>query len=247
MNCTLLFYYKPGLLTKDVNIVLTFDSPIKSEVSTDRNSVAWGVINLKAKPGSVASNQFTVDCPGRLGFSVVQPITFNTISSSSMVEMEYGQSVDLNLEGSTPTWSDPYNGTDPTSIRVTNKTVLAQNIAVGERESQPFGPQKYEEVLTKSPSQGTVKDVAGGFSTLVPTFMWKLGTNQTAEAKFRPVLNMYVNLDCQQNDLIAFDMQSITPVWTGDLAALAPLASFAFSETPQRGYAVTPIAAPVRL
>ncbi|KAK1230885.1 hypothetical protein PQX77_006015, partial [Marasmius sp. AFHP31] len=138
-----------------------------------------------------------------------------------MVEMEYGQSVDLNLEGSTPTWSDPHNGTDPTSIRVTNKTVLAQNIAVGERESQPSGPQKYEGVLTKSPSQGTVKDVAGGFSTLVPTFMWKLGTNQTAEAKFRPVLNMYVNLDCQQNDLIAFDMESITPVWTADLAALA--------------------------
>ncbi|KAL0072009.1 hypothetical protein AAF712_000932 [Marasmius tenuissimus] len=141
-----------------------------------------------------------------------------------MVEIKYGQSIDLTLEGSTPTWSDPYDGTDPTSIRVANKTVLAQNIVVG-----------------------TVKDVASGFTSLVPTYMWRLGTNQTAEAKFRPVLNMYVNLDCEQNDLIALDMQSITPVWTGDLAALAPLASFAFSETSQRGYTVTPLAAPVRL
>ncbi|KAJ8084043.1 hypothetical protein PM082_002810 [Marasmius tenuissimus] len=217
MDCNLLFYYKPGQLTKDVNVVLTFDAPTRSELSTDQNYVAWRVANLKSTPGSTANNQFSVDYAARLGFSVAQLTNGNTVIPSSMIEMKIGQSTDLTLNGSNPTWSDPSGGTG-TIIRATNKTGLVQNIAVG-----------------------TVKDVPGGFSALVPSFLWKVGENLTAEAKFQPILKMYVNLDYKQNDFMTADLASMTPVWTGNLAALAPLASFAFAETPQRGYAVTPI------
>ncbi|KAK1217632.1 hypothetical protein PQX77_019705 [Marasmius sp. AFHP31] len=217
MDCTLLFYYKPGQLNKDVNVVLTFDAPTKSELSTDQNYVAWNVAYLKSTPGSAASNSFSVDYTSRLGFSVAQLTNGNTVIPSSMIEMKNGQSTDLTLEGGNPTWSDP-SGDTGTIIRATNKTGLAQNIAVG-----------------------TVKDVPGGFTTLVPSFLWKVGENLTAEAKFQPILKMYVNLDYKQNDFMTGDLASITPIWTGNLAALAPLASFAFAETPQGGYAVTPI------
>ncbi|KAK1230884.1 hypothetical protein PQX77_006014 [Marasmius sp. AFHP31] len=216
MDCTLLFYYKPGEFSKDVNVVLTFDAPTKSELSTDQNYVAWRVANLKSNPGSKANNRFVVDYRNRFGFGVGQLTNGNTVIPTSMIEMKPGQSTDLTLNGSTPAWSDPSDGTG-TLIRATNKTGLLQNMAFG-----------------------TVSDV-GGFSILEPAFMWKVGENLSVEAKFRPILKMYVNLDCKKNDFLSADVASMTPIWTGNLAALAPLASFAFTETPQRGYAVTPI------
>ncbi|KAJ8093511.1 hypothetical protein PM082_020369 [Marasmius tenuissimus] len=215
MNCTLVFNYLPGKLTRDVNVVLTFDAPTKSELSTDQNYVAWRVANLKSTPGSTANNQFSVEYANRLGFSVAQLTNGNTVMPSSMIEMTLGQSTDLTLDGSNPTWSNPSGGPGAV-IRATNMTKYFQNIAVG-----------------------TVKDGQGGFSTLEPSFLWKVGENLTAEAKFQPKLKMYVNLGYKESDFITADLASMTPVWTGDLAQLAPLTSFAFAETPQGGYAVT--------
>ncbi|KAL0072008.1 hypothetical protein AAF712_000931 [Marasmius tenuissimus] len=217
MDCTLLFYYKPGQLTKNVNVVMTFDAPTKSELSTDQNYVAWRVANLKSNPGSKANNRFVVDYKDRFGFGVGQLTNGNTVIPSSMIEMKPGQSTELTLSGSSPAWSDPSDGTG-TLIRATNKTGLVQNMAFG-----------------------TVSDVEGGFSIIEPAFMWKVGQNLSVEAKFRPILKMYVNLDCKKNDFLSADVASMTPIWTGNLATLAPLASFAFTETPQQGYAVTQI------
>ncbi|KAL0069370.1 hypothetical protein AAF712_003390 [Marasmius tenuissimus] len=216
MERTLIFNYKPGQLTRDVNVVFVFATPMGTELSGDQNRVAWKTANLKAAPGSTAMNAFSVDYNSRLGFGVAQLTNGNSVTPNSMIEMKTGQTTGLTLNGSTPTWSDPTgSAANGTVIRATNKTGYVQNITVG-----------------------TVKDLGGGFSILVPTFMWKVGEGLTCEANFRPKLKMYVNLDYKQNEFMTADLASIDPIWSANLSALGPITNFTFSETPQQGYSV---------
>ncbi|KAJ8081964.1 hypothetical protein PM082_007810 [Marasmius tenuissimus] len=206
MECNLTFRYKPGNLTKDVNVVFTFSAPTKSELGTDQNYVAWRVAQLKSKQGSQAGSNFNIEYTARLGFSAAQlKGNNNVVPQGTVQEMKLGQTTELGLNGSTLEWSTPKSA-GGTIIRAVNKTGRFQNIAVG-----------------------TVKDV-GGFPVLAPTFMWKVGKNLAAEAKFQPMLKMYVNLDYRESDFMTGDIASIDPVWTGDLAKLAPGASFGFTE-----------------
>ncbi|KAJ8085055.1 hypothetical protein PM082_003834 [Marasmius tenuissimus] len=216
MERTLIFNYKPGNLTKDVTVTLVFNPPTKGELSGDQNHVAWRVANLKAGSGSAASNAFSVEFDSRLGFGVAQLSNGNSVIPNSMIEMKLGETTELVLNGSNPTWGAPSaNGGNGTIIRATNKTGYVQNITVG-----------------------TVKDIGGGFSILVPTFMWKVGGGLTAEANFQPILSMFVNLDYKQNDFMTADLASIEPIWTCDLSALGPITNFSFSEADQQGYKV---------
>jgi len=41
MQRTLIFNYKPGKLSSDVNVVLVFDPPKKAMLATEQNRVAW--------------------------------------------------------------------------------------------------------------------------------------------------------------------------------------------------------------
>ena len=41
MNRKINFYYKPGKLNKDVNVVLVFEAPSKLALSSSQNRVAW--------------------------------------------------------------------------------------------------------------------------------------------------------------------------------------------------------------
>ncbi|KAK1223744.1 hypothetical protein PQX77_013374, partial [Marasmius sp. AFHP31] len=151
MERTLIFNYKPGQLSKDVTVTLVFDPPNKGELSGDQNHVAWRVAHLKSNPGSPAMNAFSVDFDSRLGFGVAQLCNGNTVTPNSMIEMKLGETTELILNGSNPTWGAPSgSGGNGTIIRATNKTGYVQNITVG-----------------------TVKDIGGGFSILIPTFMWK--------------------------------------------------------------------------
>ncbi|KAJ8091802.1 hypothetical protein PM082_021037 [Marasmius tenuissimus] len=186
-NHTLMFYYRPGQLTKGVNVVFTLENPTSSELSIDQNRVAWRVATLKAVPGSAAINQFSVEYSGRLGFGVVQLINEHTVLPTSMVEIEPGQITELTLSGSAPVWSNP-SVTGGIMLRATNRTGRTQHVAVG-----------------------TVKDTSSGFPILSPTFLWKVSDNITAEAKVRPILKMYVNLDYRQNDFITDDLGVIRP------------------------------------
>ncbi|KAL0069374.1 hypothetical protein AAF712_003394 [Marasmius tenuissimus] len=216
MERTLIFNYKPGQLTRDVNVVFVFATPMGTELSGDQNRVAWKTASLKSAPGSTAMNAFSVEYDSRLGFGVAQLTNGNSVTPNSMIEMKTGQTTGLTLNGSTPTWSDPTgSAANGTVIRATNKTGYVQNITVG-----------------------TVKDIGGGFSILVPTFMWKVGEGLTCEANFRPKLKMYVNLDYKQNEFMTADLTSIDPIWSANLSALGPTTNFTFSETPQQGYSV---------
>ncbi|KAL0067021.1 hypothetical protein AAF712_006010 [Marasmius tenuissimus] len=212
-NHTLMFYYRPGQLTKGVNVVFTLENPTSSELSIDQNRVAWRVATLKAVPGSAAINQFSVEYSGRLGFGINE----HTVLPTSMVEIEPGQITELTLSGSAPVWSNP-SVTGGIMLRATNRTGRTQHVAVG-----------------------TVKDTSSGFPILSPTFLWKVSDNITAEAKVRPILKMYVNLDYRQNDFITDDLRVIRPVWTENLADLPSFASFSITETPQGQYAVCPL------
>ncbi|KAK1222576.1 hypothetical protein PQX77_014568 [Marasmius sp. AFHP31] len=197
MECNLTFRYKPGNLTKDVNVVFTFSAPTKSELGADQNYVAWRVAKLTSNKGSKASNHFNVLYTARLGFSAAYLMgNNNVVPQGSVQEMQLGQTTVLTLNGSNPEWSEP-KSVGGTVIRAVNKTGRFQHIAVG-----------------------TVKEV-GGYSVLAPTFMWKVGKNLAAEAKFQPILKMYVNLDYRENDFMTGDIASIDPVWSGDLAKLA--------------------------
>ncbi|KAJ8085071.1 hypothetical protein PM082_003850 [Marasmius tenuissimus] len=150
---TLIFNYKPGELTKDVNVTLVFDPPTRGELSGNQSLVAWKVANLKSNPGSTTIDAFSVDYTARLGFTVAQLTNGNSVTPNSIIEMKLGQTTDLILNGSNPTWSVPSgSGRNGTIIRATNKTGYAQNITVG-----------------------TMKDIGGGYSALVPTFMWTVG------------------------------------------------------------------------
>ncbi|KAJ8085030.1 hypothetical protein AAF712_013336 [Marasmius tenuissimus] len=216
MERTLIFNYKPGQLTKDVTVTLVFDPPTGGELSGEQNHVAWRVANLKSNPGSNAMNAFSVDFDSRLGFGVAQLSNGNSVIPNSLIEMKLGETTELFLNGSNPTWGPPSgSGGNGAIIRATNKTGYAQNITVG-----------------------TVKDIGGGFSILLPTFMWKVGGGLTAEANFQPNLKMFVNLDYKQSDFMAGDLASIEPIWSANLSALAPTTSFAFSEADQQGYSV---------
>ncbi|KIK69238.1 hypothetical protein GYMLUDRAFT_237060 [Collybiopsis luxurians FD-317 M1] len=218
MNRTLIFHYKPGQLTQDVNVVLTFQPPTPSELSQDQNLIAWKVASLKAVPGSTMQNQFSVTYVARLGFSVAQLLDGNLVLPGSMIEMKLGQITQLKLDGQNLTWVEPTESSG-TIIRATNATDARQNIAVG-----------------------TIQDVAGGYSVLAPTFLWKVGTNISVEAEFHPVLKMYVNLGYRQNDFITANLASLKPVWQKNLAGLESIANFSFVETSQAAcYEVAPL------
>ncbi|KAK1218737.1 hypothetical protein PQX77_018562 [Marasmius sp. AFHP31] len=212
MACSLTFKYKPGQLSKDVDMILTFGTPPKD---TSRSFAAWHIAKLKSIPDSVAVNEFNVKYSGKLGFSVAQVDTRNIITSGSMVEVKPGQATDLTLSGSEPSWSVP-SGTSGELVRATNKTGLKQNIAFG-----------------------IVEEGKGGYNTLSPTFVFQdVEDTKNIEVAFKPILKIYVSYDFKENDFFTGGLVSDEPIWTGNLAALAPAAKLAFAEEAEGEYRV---------
>ncbi|KAK1218756.1 hypothetical protein PQX77_018556 [Marasmius sp. AFHP31] len=238
MDRTLFFNYRPGNLTKDVKVVMVFDAPTNGELTEDQSHVAWKVATLKARSGSSACNSFRVDYNDTLGFGVVQPTNGKIVVPNSIIGMKAGEVAELIPDGPSPMWSEPGKLTEAgTIIRATNRAGVTHNIALG-----------------------TVKDLGYGIIKLVPTFMWKVGNGLTAEANFRPRLNLYANIDCQgeflsfyfglpryfklasksltrhglEHEFMKSDrLTSIEPIWSADLSALGPTTEFLFSESPK--------------
>ncbi|KAL0062680.1 hypothetical protein AAF712_010444 [Marasmius tenuissimus] len=77
MACSLTFNYKPGQLTKDVDMIFTFETLHKD---TNRDFAAWHIAKLKPIPDSVAVNQFNVKYSGKVGFSVAQVVSARVFS-----------------------------------------------------------------------------------------------------------------------------------------------------------------------
>ncbi|KIK69239.1 hypothetical protein GYMLUDRAFT_237061 [Collybiopsis luxurians FD-317 M1] len=218
MNRTLIFHYKPGQLTQDVNVVVTFQPPTSSEPSSDQNRVAWKVTNLKAVPGSSTSGQFAIKYDERLGFGVARLLDGNTVFPDLMVDMKLGQTTQLSREGNNLIWSEPA-GSNGAIIRATNTTDYGQNIVVG-----------------------TVQDI-GGYSVLEPTFLWKVGTKVSVEARFYPLLNMHG----LENDFITANLEHLSPIWAKNLANIDSITHFSFFESPQGNYGVTSVAGVLQL
>ncbi|KAF9255020.1 hypothetical protein L218DRAFT_1009030 [Marasmius fiardii PR-910] len=211
----LIFHYKPGDLSHDVQVVLTFRKPTDSEPGPSQSRVAWRVVKLKAIPGSSSTAQFNIDFSGRLGFGIEQVTNGNLIIPQLMIEMKPGQSTILSLSGSNPVWSEP-NGNNGSLIQAINDTGALQDIAFG------------------------IVNNKQTFSTLSPTFLWKIGPDRTAEAKFSPELMMYANLDLQESGVIPGDVEQHL-LWEMNLAALESVTHWAFTETPKGHYEVTPM------
>ncbi|KAJ8085054.1 hypothetical protein PM082_003833 [Marasmius tenuissimus] len=212
MDRTLFFNYRPGKLTKNVKVVMVFDAPIGGELTEDQCHVAWRVATLKARPGSSACNSFRVDYNDTLSFGVVQLTNGKIVAPNSIIGMKAGEVAELIPDGPSPVWSEPGKVTEAgTIIRATNRTGVTHDIVLG-----------------------TVKDLGCGIIKLIPTFLWKVGNGLTVEANFRPRLNLYVNIDCQEHEFMKGDrLTSIKPVWSADLSALGSTTEFLFSESPQ--------------
>ncbi|KAF9257607.1 hypothetical protein L218DRAFT_1005962 [Marasmius fiardii PR-910] len=213
---SLSFYYKPAELVSDVQLALTFKDTTDTGPGRPQKRVAWRVVQLKAIPGSSSTAQFDIEFSGRLGFSVGQVTNGNLVIPQLMIEIKEGQSTTLSLNGSNPVWSEP-DGNNGNRIQAFNDTGLPQNITFG----------------TVSNKQA--------FSTLSPTFLWKVDPDHTAEVNFRPELMMYANLDLLENGVIPDDTEQHL-VWGIDLATLESVTHWAFKVTPNGKYEVTPIA-----
>ncbi|KAK1234796.1 hypothetical protein PQX77_001995, partial [Marasmius sp. AFHP31] len=171
MSCSLTFFYKPGQLTRDVDVMLTFEVPDK-EVEDD--FAVWHVAKLKSNRGSLAVNQFSIDYSGRLGFGVGQVNTGRVLTPSSMVEVKPGQFTVLTSNGTDPIWSNPTTAGNEdgigNSMRVTNNTGRDQTIAFGAPVSIPESGECGENYFEWT---GTIQDSSGGYDILLPTFWFQ--------------------------------------------------------------------------
>ncbi|KAJ7196649.1 hypothetical protein GGX14DRAFT_672243 [Mycena pura] len=215
MNRTLLFKYKPGSLTKDATLMLTFEKPTEKQLSTDQNLVAWKVIPLRYVKGSTATNTIPVTYSARLAFGSSQGMEGNIVYGETVAEMKEGQTVDLNLRDGITEWGAPTDITPATKlIKAKNNTAYYQQISVGTIETK------------------------GGSEIYNPTFLWKVGTKLTAEASFNPILRAYVNLGYMQSEFITADIAS-DQITSWDLTAQQPTSTWDFKETTQGGYTIT--------
>ncbi|KAJ7440947.1 hypothetical protein FB451DRAFT_1414869 [Mycena latifolia] len=210
----MIFNYSPGQLTQNVNLMLTFTAPTEDKLSTVQNLVAWKVITMRSVPGSKAMNNAPVTYTGRLAFGDIG----NVIYGASTVEMKLGESIDLNWQDDAAVWGLPSNSVDiGTLIKAKNTTSYKQNISVG--------------TLQK----------LGSVDVYSPSFMWKVGSTLTATADFHPMLKSYVNLGYAQNEFITADISSgLVQEW--NLAGVPAVSNWLFSELPQGGYSITPMA-----
>ncbi|KAJ7830307.1 hypothetical protein B0H14DRAFT_3464910 [Mycena olivaceomarginata] len=212
MNRNMIINYCPGELTADVTLMLTFTPPCPNKLSTEQNMVAWKVIKLKSVPGSKANNAAVVSYSGRLAFGLTQDDIGNVIYGASTVEMQLGDSIDVNWGDDVGMWGLPVKGGDiGTLIKAKNTTDYRQNISVG-----------------------TLQNV-GGMDVYTPSFMWKVGSKLGVEADFHPMLKAYVNLGYQQNEFITADITGdMLTEW--NLAALPAVSNWKFTQLPQGGY-----------
>ncbi|KAF9257654.1 hypothetical protein L218DRAFT_990948 [Marasmius fiardii PR-910] len=209
MSRTLVFYYKLGGLTKDVNIFFTFSPLTELALSDTQNRVAWKIYKLKAKPDCNTTGQFTVFYPATLGFNIAEePETSSVNLPGLAVKMKPGQSTDLTVAG----WSEPTD-IGGAQMEATNQTDMFQNIYVST-------------VVEKE-----------GINIPSPTFMFKVGAGNSAHAEFHPQLMMYHDVDCQPNGLMTDSKTK--PIWQVNLAALPKYSSWKFSEGDQGAYKVT--------
>ncbi|KAJ7196633.1 hypothetical protein GGX14DRAFT_672193 [Mycena pura] len=215
MNRTLLFKYKPGSLTKDATLMLTFEKPTSAQLSTDQNLVAWKVIPLRYVRGSTATNTIPITYSARLAFGSSQGMEGNIVYGNTVAEMKEGQTVDLNLRDGITEWGAPTDITPAsTLIKGKNNTAFYQEISVGTIETK------------------------GGSDIYNPTFLWKVGTRLTAEASFHPTLRAYVNLGYMQSEFITANIAS-DQIQSWELTGLQPTSTWDFKETTQGGYTIT--------
>ncbi|KAF9256434.1 hypothetical protein L218DRAFT_1007363 [Marasmius fiardii PR-910] len=213
---TLVFYFKPGRLTKDVKLVFTFKPPTELALSTSDNRVAWEIFELKAEPGSNTTGLFTINFPDTLSFTVAQQHGPDGVCHPGLaIEIKPGQSTNLTVVGSKRAWSEPTEISEK-HIEAINKTNMYQNIYVGT-------------VINDD-------DIA----IPRPTFRFKVGAGSPVKAKFQPQLMMYGNIGYEKDGLITDGLKD-NLIWEVDLTTLQKYSCWKFAEGAQGKYSVTAI------
>ncbi|KAJ7758705.1 hypothetical protein B0H16DRAFT_1535393, partial [Mycena metata] len=215
MERTLILHYSPGKLTQNVSLVLTFQPPTNKALSPTQNLVAWKVVPMHAVKDSTAMDVASITYTGRLAFGVSREDVGNIILGASTVEMKVGEFIELEWQEEVPVWGIPSKAAGQL-IKAKNDTPFKQNI-----------------------SMGTLQRV-GSLDVYSPSFLWKVGSTQTAEADFHPVLKAYTNLGLVQNEFTAADISS-DPIYQWNIPELGRVTNWSFAEATNGSYTITPI------
>ncbi|KAJ6474989.1 hypothetical protein C8R45DRAFT_1103109 [Mycena sanguinolenta] len=215
MECTLVFNYTPAKLTKDVNLMLTFNEPTDKALSNDQNLVAWKVLSLRQGTNPDVTSQVSVTYSPSLAFGLSRLQNGgNIVYGSETVKVKLGDTVKLEMRDKIAQWGNTTKDATTKLIQAMNDTGMRQNITVGTIEEN------------------------GAYS---PTFLWKVGSGQTAEAEFHPNLNAYMNLDYKQSQFITGDLKTTKAVAHWNLSALSAITEFRVTEDGQGGYQIDQI------
>ncbi|KAJ6474988.1 hypothetical protein C8R45DRAFT_1103108 [Mycena sanguinolenta] len=212
MDCTLVFHYTPAKLTKDVNLMLTFNEPTNRALTNKENLVAWKVLCLRRGSNPDVTAKATVTYSPGLAFGLSRMNPGNIVHGSKTVEVRRGDTVTLEMRDKVAQWgSTTTNDATTKLIHAINETGMRQNITVGTFEKE------------------------GVYS---PAFLWKVGAGQTAEAEFHPNLNAYMNLPYQESQFIPVDLKTTKALAHWDLTELPAMSEFDVTEDGQGGYSI---------